>query len=302
MESSWAEVGDRVYVRRHRHLDLNCGLVVGTDACLVIDTRCHPAEAVDLIAAIRTIAPHPWTVVNTHAHWDHCFGNAAFRPAEIWGHHAAIADLVSTGTEQRWAAADFARSRGAVETAELIAAAPIDPPDRAVHRRAELIIGGRGVDLVDLGRGHTDGDLVVEITCGTEASVIFAGDLIEEGNPPGFDDSFPEQWPAAVGRLHGMSRGVVVPGHGAVVDVDFVAAQRQELLAVAELVRLAAQDAGTAGPATQGLLARSPYDEQTTRTALERGLAVRSRLRADRGDLRDHRQSSAPAQFRNRDA
>lgn len=244
MKSSWAEVGDRVYVRLYRHLDLNCGLVVGTDACLVIDTRCPPAEAVDLIAAIRTITPQPWTVVNTHAHWDHCFGNAAFRPAGIWGHHAAIADLVSTGTEQRWAAADFARSRGALDTS----------------------------------------------------------DLIEEGNPPGFDDSFPEQRPAAVGRLHGMSRGVVVPGHGAVVDVDFVAAQRQELLAVAELVRRAAQDAGPVGPATQDLLARSPFDEQTTRTALVRGLAIRSRLRPDRGDFRDNRQGSEPAASRNRDA
>ncbi len=40
----WQEVGDRVFVRRHVSLDLNCGLVVGDDACLVIDTRRHSGE------------------------------------------------------------------------------------------------------------------------------------------------------------------------------------------------------------------------------------------------------------------
>jgi hypothetical protein len=55
----WSEVGDRVYVRRHRSLDLNVGLVVGDGACLVIDTRSTAAEARDLVAAIRTVTGAP---------------------------------------------------------------------------------------------------------------------------------------------------------------------------------------------------------------------------------------------------
>ena len=84
MSTGWQEVADGVFVRRHRALDLNCGLVLGDGACLVIDTRSHLGEAADLVAAVRAVTPHPWTVVNTHAHYDHCFGNAAFRPAPIW--------------------------------------------------------------------------------------------------------------------------------------------------------------------------------------------------------------------------
>ncbi len=163
----WQEVGDRVFVRRHVGLDLNCGLVIGDDACMVIDTRLHLGEAADLIGAIRRLTPHPWTVVNTHAHWDHCFGNSAFRPAEIWGHTAAAADLASTGELQRASAARLASGAGRDGIAAQIQAAPIDPPDRLVDEHAALVIGDRVVDLRFLGRGHTDGDLVIEVdeTC-----------------------------------------------------------------------------------------------------------------------------------------
>ncbi|TFV57770.1 hypothetical protein E4P41_13970 [Geodermatophilus sp. DF01-2] len=68
----FAAVADGVFVRRHESLDLNCGLVVGDGACLVVDTRSDLGEAADLVAAVRRVTPHPWTVVNTHAHYDHC--------------------------------------------------------------------------------------------------------------------------------------------------------------------------------------------------------------------------------------
>ena len=99
--TDWHEVGDQVYVRRHVSLDLNCGLVVGEGACLVIDTRSHDGEARDLIDAIRHLTRHPWVVVDTHAHFDHAFGNASFRPATIWGHRRCAARLREHGTADR---------------------------------------------------------------------------------------------------------------------------------------------------------------------------------------------------------
>jgi len=268
---AWQEVGDRVFVRRHASLDLNCGLVIGDDACLVIDTRLHLGEAADLIGAVRRITPHPWTVVNTHAHWDHCFGNAAFRPAEIWGHVTAAADLAASGGLQRAAAVQLARDTGRDDVADRIQSAPIDPPDRLVKEHVELTVGDRMIDLRFLGRGHTGGDLVVEIDCGSEGSVLFAGDLVEEGNPPGFDDSYPFDWAATLGRVHGLARGPVVPGHGAVVDVDFVSNQRAELLAVEQLIRQTLADSPDSAVFTGSLPDESPYDERTTRLAVQRG-------------------------------
>ncbi len=250
---TFAEVADGVFVRRHASLDLNCGLVVGDGACLVVDTRSSLAEAADLAAAVRRVTPHPWTVVNTHAHHDHCFGNAAFRPATVWGSRGCAAELLATGEAQRAARVAELLAEGDAEGAEHVRRAPLDPPDAPVDDVAVLDVGGREVVLRFLGRGHTGHDLVVEV----DDLVVFAGDLVEEGAPPAFEDAFPAEWPATLGRLHLLARGPVVPGHGAVVDAGFVGAQREELLGVLAAVR-------------EGRLHRGPYDEATMRTAASR--------------------------------
>ena len=256
MSARWREVADGVFVRRHAELDLNCGLVVGDGACLVIDTRSHLSEAADLIAAVRSVTPHPWTVVNTHAHYDHCFGNAAFRPAAVWGSRGCAAALLGTGERQR---ADVVTQLRAARdpAADLVQAAPVDPPDHLVDDVAVLDVGGREVVLRFLGRGHTDHDLVVEVETPDDRAVVFAGDLVEQGAPPAFDDAFPAEWPATLGRLHALVRGSVVPGHGAVVDPAFVGAQREELLAVLAALR--------GGRPQDG-----PYDAATMRIAASR--------------------------------
>ena len=227
MTAGWREVGDRVFVRRHRELDLNCGLVVGEDACLVVDTRSHLGEGQALAEAVRAVTGHPWTVVNTHAHHDHCFGNAAFRPAAVWGTRRCAEALAATGELQR---ADVVTGLRADDdpAAELVATAPIDGPDHLIEDAVVLDVGGRAVDLRHLGRGHTDGDLVVAVD-----DVVFAGDLVEEGAPPAMEDAFPLEWADTLTALLAGVRGPVVPGHGAVVDAGFVAAQRDELARLA---------------------------------------------------------------------
>jgi glyoxylase-like metal-dependent hydrolase (beta-lactamase superfamily II) len=257
VSAGWQEVADGVLVRRHRSLDLNCGLIVGDGACLVVDTRSHLGEAAELIAAVRTVTPHPWTVVNTHAHYDHCFGNAAFRPAAVWGSRGCAADLSGTGELQRAVVVAQLRAAGEDAEADLVTAAPIDPPDHLVDDVAALDVGGREVGLRFLGRGHTGHDLVVEVETDGDGTVVFAGDLVEEGAPPAFEDAFPADWPATLGRLHALARGPVVPGHGAVVDAAYVGAQREELLAVLTALR--------AGRPQDG-----PYDAATMRLASSR--------------------------------
>jgi glyoxylase-like metal-dependent hydrolase (beta-lactamase superfamily II) len=253
--TDFVEVAEGVFVRRHEALDLNCGLVVGDAACLVVDTRSDLGEAADLIAAVRRITPHSWTVVNTHAHYDHCFGNAAFRPATVWGTPGCAAAVRATGAAQRTARAAELRAAGDDDGAARVAAVPLDPPDALVDGVVHLDVGGREVVLRSLGRGHTDSDLVVEVETGRDGTVLFAGDLVEEGAPPAFEDAFPAEWPATSGRLQALARGPVVPGHGAVVDAAFVGAQREELLAVLAAVRSGRLDRGPYDPATMALAA-----------------------------------------------
>jgi glyoxylase-like metal-dependent hydrolase (beta-lactamase superfamily II) len=258
VSTGWQEIGPGVLVRRHSALDLNCGLVVGDGACLVVDTRSHLGEAADLISAVRAVTPHPWTVVNTHAHYDHCFGNAAFRPAPVWGSRGCAAALLATGEQQRAAAVGELEAAGDRRAADLMRAVPLDPPDHPVDDVAVLDVGGREVVLRFLGRGHTDHDLVVEVESAGEETVVFAGDLVEQGAPPAFEDAWPGEWPATVGRLHALARGPVVPGHGAVVDAAFVGAQREELLAVLTALRAGRPEKGPYDPATMATAASRP--------------------------------------------
>jgi glyoxylase-like metal-dependent hydrolase (beta-lactamase superfamily II) len=259
VSTGWREIGAGVFVRRHAALDLNCGLVVGDGACLVVDTRSHLGEAADLVTAVRAVTPHPWTVVNTHAHYDHCFGNAAFRPAPVWGSRGCAAALLITGERQRAAAAGELEAAGDPGAADLMLAVPLDPPDHLVDDAAALDIGGREVVLRFLGRGHTDHDLVVEVESTGEETVVFAGDLVEQGAPPAFEDSWPAEWPATLGRLHALARGPVVPGHGAVVDACFVGAQREELLAMLAALRAGRPENGPYEAATMAAAASRPF-------------------------------------------
>jgi glyoxylase-like metal-dependent hydrolase (beta-lactamase superfamily II) len=260
----WQEVGDRVFRFRYRSLDLNVGAVLGDDEVLVVDTRSWVAEATELLADLRALTRLPCRqVVNTHWHFDHCYGNATLRPAAIWGHERCVARLVGDGeARRRRLMAEHP------EVAEALAEVVLDPPDRQVgDGGAELEVGGRRVELRFCGRGHTDNDLVVAVP---DAGVVFAGDLVEEGAPPQFGDAFPLEWPATLDRLVALGPATVVPGHGDVVDPGFVRGQRAELAAMAALCRRVAAGELPAAEAVR----RAPFPEAFARAALDRAAAT----------------------------
>ncbi|HZD73565.1 MAG TPA: MBL fold metallo-hydrolase [Actinomycetota bacterium] len=259
----WQEVGERVFRRRYAALDLNVGAVLGDGEVLVIDTRSWLAEAEELLADLRALTPLPCRqVLNTHAHFDHCFGNAAFRPAAFWGHERCAENLRRHGEEQR---------RNVIgwfpEAAADLAALQLVSPDRLVAERATVDVGGRRVELLHLGRGHTDNDLVAIVP---DARVTFAGDLVEEGAPPAFGDAWPLEWPATLDRLLRQATPVVVPGHGDVAGTELVRDQAAEQHAVADLCRRV-----LAGELpVEEALARGPYPAETVRVALDRARAT----------------------------
>ena len=264
MTDTWTEVADRVYVRRHQSMDLNVSVIVGEGACLVVDTRATEKQGKDLAEAIRTVTPHPWVVVNTHFHFDHTFGNAVFRPAEIWGHRRCAEQLIRDGEPMRGRIAARFREHGLEEMAAEIEASPIDPPDQLVDDLATLTVGGRPVQLRHLGRGHTDNDLVLTVPDADD--LVIAGDLVEEGAPPQFGSAYPLDWPQTLDAVAELVTGRLVPGHGAVVDRGFVVAQRAEH---AELVAKATEGHANGRPA--GDVAKElPYFGEFAVEAVER--------------------------------
>jgi glyoxylase-like metal-dependent hydrolase (beta-lactamase superfamily II) len=272
--TQFRELADRVYVLRYPVLDVTVTLVVGDGAALVVDTLSTPDQAAELVDAVRAVTPYPLTIVNTHHHFDHCFGNAtlaaaagAAGEADIWAHEDAAAHLRERGV--RWQRQWYEQWLPIEpELAEGLAEAAILPPNRTVRTEATVDVGGRPVRLCHLGRGHTDGDLVVLIP---DADVVVAGDLVEESGPPDFGDAYPLEWPetlAALDRLLSPAT-VVVPGHGTPVDGAFVRAQHALLTRLDWLIR----DGHADGAPERAVAARSPFDPDQSLVAVARGYA-----------------------------
>lgn len=231
VSDGWVEIGDKVFVRRYAFYDQNIGVILGRAEALVIDTRSTYAQAREIQADLRELTDAPvGVVVDTHGHFDHVFGNGIFRPATIWGHERCVTFMVRTG-EARKRTIAVEEPLLADDLAEIV----IDPPDRVFATHARIEVGGREVMLRYLGRGHTDHDIVVEVP-GTD--VVFAGDLLENGNVPFFGDAYPLEWPATAAAIAVRvpdGSGIVVPGHGDHAGRPFADAQAVSLAALVEL-------------------------------------------------------------------
>jgi glyoxylase-like metal-dependent hydrolase (beta-lactamase superfamily II) len=269
----WRELGDGVLVRSYHEQLLNVGLVLGDDRCLVIDTRSTLVQGRELVAAVRRVTSLPWTVVNTHAHWDHGFGNALFVPATIWAHQRALEMFAAYGTTQRDVIAKQAADAGETAFAADMAAVTITLPNRTFESTVTIDLGGREVHLRHLGRGHTDNDIVVEVPATpTGTRVVFAGDLLEEGDPPEFGDAFPLDWPTTLEHLAPFATDTVVPGHGEVVDHAFVIEQAATIAEAGALTR----EAHAAGREVAEVVPELPFPARTARD-----LAVRAYRQLD---------------------
>ncbi len=270
MSQRWTEIGDRVFVRRYRFFDQDIVAVLGGDAALIVDTRSSAKQGREILDDLRELgSPRVGIVVNTHGHYDHCFGNAVFRPAVIWGHERCAAMIERSGEAMRSSAATEVPGLAA-ELAETV----LDPPERTFAGRETIDLDGRAIELVHLGRAHTDNDIVVRIP---DADVVCAGDLVENGSPPYFGDGYPMDWPATVeGLLAVVSEDtVVVPGHGDHAGRAFVERSIAEIRAIADLAlgvqrgELSLEDA----------IAAAPYPPAAAREPIERALAqVRGEL------------------------
>ncbi|MFJ8590528.1 MBL fold metallo-hydrolase [Streptomyces sp. NPDC093598] len=212
--------------------DCTVGLVAGEGAVLMIDAGSSLAEGAKVCAQARSLTGHRVThLALTHPHFDHVFGAAACTDAEVFG--AVGVDAVLTRVRDREELrADAVRHGLAAPTAEE-AAKRLAPPGHLVSGEWTLDLGGgRQVLLANVGPGHTAHDLAVLVPGDPE--VVFCGDLVEEsGEPQAGPDAVPSHWPAALDQLLalGGEDAVYVPGHGAVVDAEFVRAQRDALAA-----------------------------------------------------------------------
>ena len=214
----------------------NAGLIVGDGASLLVDTLFDlalTAEMLDAMAGATTTAPIA-TVVNTHANGDHCYGNELVNSAEIIASTAAAEemshvppDLLASLTAAPGEAGDLFRRVFGPFRFEGIT---LTLPTRTFDGQLDIDVGGRRVELIEVGPAHTAGDVLVH---SPQDKTVFTGDILFIGGTPIIWAGPLSNWIAACDRMLGMDIETVVPGHGPVTDKTGVAQVRDYLSFIA---------------------------------------------------------------------
>jgi quinoprotein relay system zinc metallohydrolase 2 len=184
----------------------NIGFIIGSESVAVIDTGGSLCDGLALRAAVRARTALPVrTVINTHFHPDHIFGNAAFAGPEvaIIAHYNLPRSLAERGEH-------YLRSYGDQIGAAAMQGTQIVPPTQTVKDRLEIDLGGRILVLEAWPAAHTDNDLTVY---DRNSGTLWTGDLVFLSHIPVLDGSL-KGWLSVTQTLMRHEAKQIVPGHG----------------------------------------------------------------------------------------
>lgn len=182
----------------------NAGFVTDGDATLVVDTAATERRARLLRRRIaESGAPAPRTLVNTHHHGDHTYGNAVFAPeATVLGHASCRRELLAAGHQLHavWPEVEYGDIR-------------LTAPEVTYTDELTLHTGDIEVRLLHPGVAHTTGDTLVWLP---RQRLVYAGDLVFHGGTPFILMGSLTGSLRALELLRSLDAVTVVPGHGPV--------------------------------------------------------------------------------------
>lgn len=189
----------------------NTGFLVGRRGVVSIDACSTRRRTEAYLGAIRAVTDRPvTTLVNTHHHGDHTFGNYLFSGATIVGHEKVREALFAWGLPRDapvWTPVDW----GDVELA---------PPFLTYTDRVALYVDDLRCDVVHVATpAHTTNDSYVWVP---DHRLLFSGDLLFNGGTPFFVQGSVAGAIIALDRLRGLGAHTIVPGHGAVCGPEVI--------------------------------------------------------------------------------
>ena len=238
----WVAVAGPAY-----KVNCNTAIIENDDGVMVVDTHSKPSAARVIVGRLREMTSKPVRyVVNTHFHWDHWHGNevypAAYPNAEIVTNQLTREAMVMKGLKRiqdhvRTVPAEIAKLRAEVAAAPAgrleklqgdlrLAAAylaevtALKPalPTIAFEGTMRLYRRDREIQLLHLGRAHTEGDVFVYLP---KEKVVITGDAVI-GWTPFMGDGYPEDWAATLDRLAQLDFTHIIMGHGDVAGRDWL--------------------------------------------------------------------------------
>lgn len=208
---------ERLRVFRSRGGEVDTSALVTARFLILIDTGTLPEVSADIMDALRpALGGRQLLVVNTHADYDHAWGNATFAsdgpfPATIIGHELARERLL--GEQAREELARKQNEDMAFANVRLV------PPTLTFAERLTIFGGDLTLELLPT-PGHTPDHVSVWIP---ELRLLLAGDAAEHPFPvcarsealPTLRDSF--------GHMAALHPTHVIPCHGGTTDPELLA-------------------------------------------------------------------------------
>ena len=168
---------------------------------VVIDSMTFPVQGRLLQAKAKALTGKDTSIlINTHYHLDHTHGNPGFADG------IRVIATERTLSHLQFFDADFWK-----DTPQLL-------PNETFDDRQTLLVGGKTLQLIHPGRGHTDGDLVVLIE---DESTVVMGDLLFHKHYPNIDleaGGSVQLWSSTLDNVMALNFNRVIPGHGATTD------------------------------------------------------------------------------------
>jgi cyclase len=202
------------------------GVLAGPDGVLMVDSQFAPLTE-KIVAAIKAINPGPIRyLINTHVHGDHTGGNANL---------GAMGVTIMSRPQLR---ARLEKPSPGAGGAPATPAPPAALPRIIYDAPTTMYMNGEQVQLIPIPAAHTDGDTLVKFV---NADVIMTGDFYRSLGYPNIDRA---NGGTMTGMLAGLNKIIelsgpttkILPGHGAVVDRNAVAAHRDILTSVRDKI------------------------------------------------------------------
>ncbi|MBB1091064.1 MBL fold metallo-hydrolase [Rhodopseudomonas palustris] len=204
---TFSEIGPDLYAFTAEG-DPNSAVIVGEDGCLVFDAQATPAMANKVIERVRSVTDKPIKyVVLSHYHAVRVLGASAYQAEGVVASQETWR-LIEERGQQDWDS-EYGRFPRLFQDAESIPG--LTWPTLTFDGEMSIYLGKREVRLMQLGAGHTSGDIVAWVP---DAEVMFTGDLVEYHSACYCGDAYLREWPMTLNEIREFNPKAIAPGRG----------------------------------------------------------------------------------------
>jgi len=206
-KTSFTEIGEGIFAFTAEG-DPNSGVIIGDDSVMVIEAQATPRLARKVIDCVRSVTDKPIThLALTHYHAVRVLGASAYGAPQVLMSEQARAMVAERGQED-WDS-EFDRFPRLFEGHEEIPG--LTWPTTVFHGRMSIWLGKRRIDLMQVGRAHTSGDMVVHVP---DQNVMFTGDIVEYRSACYCGDGHFHDWPETLENIRSWDLDAIAPGRG----------------------------------------------------------------------------------------